>query len=125
MADFDIISYLSGLTLFTFDRAHLQRVALDCGVADIADYGEMTEELRDKCEIELLKLVVYGPYSSSSFTDKHGDFQKQTGSYTLTSTQLEQAKARLRRLLNKYDMTEDVEELEDSGGCMQWINEFD
>lgn len=122
---FDIIEYISGLTRFTFDRAHLQRIAYDCGVAEITDYADMTEELRDKCEIELLKLVVYGPYSTSSFKDKHGDFERQMGSEEITSAMLEQAKARLRRLLNKYDMDDDVEELDSSGGTLQWINEYD
>lgn len=125
MASFSIIDYLSGLTRFTFDKVHLQRVAYDCGVADVTEYSELTEEQREKCEIELLKLIVYGPYTSSSVKNKHGNFEVQVGSYTLTSTQLESAKARLRRLMEKWDMDDEVEELDNAGGCLQWVNDTD
>lgn len=124
-ATFNIIDYLAGLTRFTFDKVHLQRVAYDCGVADITEYSELTEEQRDNCEMELLKLIVYGPYTSSSVKNKHGDFEVQVGSYTLTSTQLESARARLKRLMTKWDLEDDLEELENSSGTIQWINETD
>ena len=123
MANFNIIDYLSGLTRFTFDKVHLQRVAYDCGVAEVTDYADLTEEQREKCEIELLKMVVYGPYTTSSVKNKHGNFEIQVGSYTLTSTQLEQIKARLKRLMEKWDMEDEIEELEEAGGCLTWINE--
>lgn len=124
-ATFNIIDYLAGLTRFTFDKVHLQRVAYDCGVATVTDYSEITEEIRDKCEIELLKLIVYGPYTSSSVKNKHGNFEVQVGSYTLTSTQLEATKARLKTLLKKWGEDEEAEEVDDAGGCLQWINEAD
>lgn len=122
---FDPIDYVSSLTVFPFDRAHLKRVANETGIAEATAYSEVTDEQKDKAEIALLKLVVYGPYSSASYKDKHGDFERQVGSYTITSAMLEQAKARLRRLLQKWDLTDDVEELDDAGGCLQWINEYD
>lgn len=126
MADtFNIIDYLAGLTRFTFDKVHLQRVAYDCGVSAFTDYSEMTEELRDKCEIELLKLIVYGPYTSASVKNKHGNYEVQVGSYTLTSTQLESTKARLKTLLRKWGEEDEAEEVDDAGGCLTWINETD
>ena len=39
---FDIIDYLSGLTNFVFDKAVLNRVALDCGVSEVTEYGQLT-----------------------------------------------------------------------------------
>lgn len=125
MADFNIIDFLSGLTLFTFDRAHLNVVALKCGVSGVTSYEELTEEQIDNCEIELLKMVVYGPYSTSSVKDKHGNFEREIGGYTLTETQVSQAKARLRRLLNKWGLDDDVEELDSASGTLKWIHEFD
>ena len=121
--DFSIIDFLSGLTRFTFDKRHLMVVALKCGVSEITDMTEITEEQMEKCEIELLKLVVYGPYTTSSVKNKHGNAEVQVGSYTLTSTQLESVKARLRRLMEKWDMDEEVEELDDAGGQLMWIDE--
>ena len=125
MADFNIIDYLSGLTLYTFDKAHLNAVALKCGVSGVTAFWELTEKQRDSCEIELLKMVVYGPYSTSSVKDKHGNFEREIGGYTLTETQLSQAKARLRRLLNKWDLEDDLEELDSASGTLKWIHEFD
>lgn len=121
--DFSILDFLSGLTRFTFDKRHLQTVAWKCGVASIESYDDMTTELAEKCEIELLKLVVYGPYTTSSVKNKHGNAEVDVGSYTLTSTQLESVKARLRRLMEKYDMDDEVEELDNAGGQLTWIDE--
>ena len=44
---FNIIEYISGLTNFIFDKAVLNRIALDNEVADITEYSELTEEKRD------------------------------------------------------------------------------
>lgn len=123
--EFNIIEYLYSLINFPLDKAHYKRVAFEQGLQDVTSYDEITEEQRDMCEIALLKLVVYGPYAAASYKEKHGDFERQTTGYTLTSTMLEQMKARLRRLLNKYDLEDDVDELDASGGTLQWINEYD
>lgn len=122
---FDIIEYISGLTNFTFDIAQLKRVALDCGVSDIVEYEELTEEQKDNCLIELLKLIVYGPYTTASSSNKHGNYEVTVGSQTITSTALEALKARLRTLLNKYNRTDDSSELSEASGEMNWIHEYD
>ena len=44
--NFDIIDYLSGLTNFVFDKAVLNRVALDCGVSEVTEYGQLTDEMK-------------------------------------------------------------------------------
>ena len=42
---FDIYDdFLSGLTGYTFDISVLKRVALECGVAEVTEYSELTEE---------------------------------------------------------------------------------
>lgn len=124
MATFDIINYLSGLTNFVFDKAVLNRIALDCGVSEITDYTELTGELKDKCKIALLETIVFGPYSTASSTNQHGAWTLTIGSQTVTSAALESIKSELKRLYNKYDMTDEQEALEDTGGEVKWIDEW-
>ena len=44
---FDIIRYMSGLTGFVFDKAVLERVALERGVAEVESYNDMDVRTRD------------------------------------------------------------------------------
>lgn len=123
MAAFSIIDYISGLTNFVFDKAVLNRIALDCGVSEITSYSELTEEHKDNCKIALLETIVYGPYSTASSTNQHGAWTLTIGSQTITSAALESIKSELKRLYKKYDKTDKIEELEDAGGVMQWVDE--
>lgn len=122
---FDILEYLSGMTNFVFDISQLKRVAYDCGVIGITQYFELTDEMKDKCLIELLKLVVYGPITTASVSNKHGNYETTTGAQTISEDTLEAAKARLRTLLKKYNLDDDVDELDDSSGVLDWIHEYD
>ena len=120
---FDIIDYLSGLTSFVFDKAVLNRIALDCGVADIEEYTDLTDEQKDRCKIAELEVIVYGPYQTASSTRQHGSWTETNGAQTITSKALESIKTELRRLYKKYEEDEKLEALEDSDGVVQWINE--
>lgn len=122
---FDIIEYLSGMTNFVFDAAQLKRVAYDCGVINVMYYCDLTDEQKDKCLIELLKLVVYGPITTASISNKHGNYETSVGAQTISDDTLEAAKARLRTLLKKYDLDDEVEELDDTSGVLDWIHEYD
>jgi hypothetical protein len=120
---FDIIDYLSGLTSFVFDKAVLNRIALDCGVADIEEYTDLTDEQKDRCKIAELEVIVYGPYQTASSTRQHGSWTETNGAQTITSKALESIKTELRRLYKKYEEDEKLEALEDSDGVVQWISE--
>lgn len=116
---FDIYDYLSGLTGYVFDISVLKRVALNQGVNDISDYSELTEEQKDRCKIELLETLLVTPYQSASQTNKHGEWQTQTGSQTLTAASLENISKELRRLYRKYDELEKLDAMDD--GTLQWL----
>ncbi len=120
---FDIIDYLSGLTNFVFDKAVLNRVALDCGVSEVTEHSQLTDELKGKCMIALLKTIVFGPHSTASSTNQHGAWTLTVGSQTITAASLENIRAELKRLCKKYGDEETLEMLEDSGGYMDWVNE--
>lgn len=123
MADskFNIINYLAGMTGFVFDKDVLQRIALDCGVSEVTEYSELTQENKDRCMIALLRTILNTPYSTASHTSKHGEWQEQIGSQSLTAAFREDIRAQLKKLAQKYDEEELLEELEDMGATMQWM----
>lgn len=117
--NFDIYDYLSGLTGYVFDISVLKRVALNQGVNEISDYSELSEEQKDRCKIELLETLLITPHQSASQTNKHGEWQTQTGSQTLTAASLENISKELRRLYRKYDELEKLDAMDD--GTLQWL----
>lgn len=122
---FNIIEYLSGLTNFIFDKAVLNRVALDNEVANIKEYSELTEEKRDMCKASLLETVVFGAYQTASTTSEHGSYKLSVGAQTVTSKMLESIKSELRRIYKKYGLDEKIEALDETDGGLKWINEND
>ena len=117
MADnmtFNIIDFIAGLYPYVFDIAVLRRVAYDCGVIEITEYSELTEEQKDRCRIALLETLVLSPYQTASQTSKHGEWQEQTGSQMTTAKNIESIKNELKRLYKKYGEDEKLELLERS-----------
>lgn len=124
MADnmtFNIIDFIAGLYPYVFDIAVLRRVAYDCGVIEITEYSELTEEQKDRCRIALLETLVLNPYQTASQTSKHGEWQEQTGSQMTTAKNIESIKNELKRLYNKYGMDEELEQLESETANMEWM----
>ena len=124
MADnmtFNIIDFIAGLYPYVFDIAVLRRVAYDCGVIEITEYSELTEEQKDRCKIALLETLVLNPYQSASQTSKHGEWQEQTGSQTTTAKNIEGIKNELKRLYKKYSEDEKLEQLESETANLEWM----
>ena len=124
MADnmtFNIIDFIAGLYPYVFDIAVLRRVAYDCGVIEITEYSELTEEQKDRCKIALLETLVLNPYQTASQTSKHGEWQEQTGSQMTTAKNIESIKNELKRLYKKYGMDEELEQLENETANMEWM----
>lgn len=124
MADnmtFNIIDFIAGLYPYVFDIAVLRRVAYDCGVIEIIDYSELTEEQKDRCRIALLETLVLNPYQTASQTSKHGEWQEQTGSQMTTAKNIESIKNELKRLYKKYGEDEKLEQLENETANMEWM----
>lgn len=124
MADnmtFNIIDFIAGLYPYVFDIAVLRRVAYDCGVIEITEYSELTEEQKDRCRIALLETLVLNPYQTASQTSKHGEWQEQTGSQMTTAKNIESIKNELKRLYKKYGEDEKLEQLENETANMEWM----
>lgn len=124
MADnmtFNIIDFIAGLYPYVFDIAVLRRVAYDCGVIEITEYSELTEEQKDRCRIALLETLVLNPYQTASQTSKHGEWQEQTGSQMTTAKNIESIKNELKMLYKKYGEDEKLEQLESETANMEWM----
>lgn len=124
MADnmtFNIIDFIAGLYPYVFDIAVLRRVAYDCGVIEITEYSELTEEQKDRCRIALLETLVLNPYQTASQTSKHGEWQEQTGSQMTTAKNIESIKSELKRLYKKYGEDEKLEQLESETANLEWM----
>lgn len=124
MADnmtFNIIDFIAGLYPYVFDIAVLRRVAYDCGVIEITEYSELTEEQKDRCRIALLETLVLNPYQTASQTSKHGEWQEQTGSQMTTAKNIESIKNELKRLYKKYGEDEKIEQLESETANLEWM----
>ena len=124
MADnmtFNIIDFIAGLYPYVFDIAVLRRVAYDCGVIEITEYSELTEEQKDRCRIALLETLVLNPYQTASQTSKHGEWQEQTGSQMTTTKNIESIKNELKRLYKKYGEDEKLEQLESETANLEWM----
>lgn len=121
---FDIIDYLSGLTAYVFDVSVLRRVAMDNGVAEVREYNELDAEQIDRCKMSLLETLVLAPSQSASQTNKHGEYQMQTGSQMLTDKTREAIKAELRMLYRRYGEDERLQQLDSADTTMEWITEY-
>lgn len=120
---FNIISHISGLTGFVFDKDVLVRVARKVGLLDIESASELTQEDEDRCEILLLETALRSPYITASSTNQHGSWTKTVGSQTMTEAVKKEIRNRLSFLYKKYEMEEELESLEGSAGFVQWIDE--
>lgn len=83
MEQFSIIDYLSGLTGFCFDKAVLNRIALERGVLNVTSFEELDEKTRDLLYADVLLAAYLSPTSSASITKQHGAFTQTVGSQTI------------------------------------------
>lgn len=83
MAEFNIITYLSGMTGFTFDKAVLERIAYDRGVIDVTDYSELEQEQKDLLLADLYYVIYTSPNTTASYSVSHGSSKESVGSQTI------------------------------------------
>ena len=121
MNTFDIIEYLSGITMFTFDKAVLKRIALDRKVQDVSDYSELDEKTKELLRADLLLAAYLSPNVWASSTQSHGSYTKTIGSQTIYSEDKERLYNTFVNIYKKYEdpMLEEVEALD--SGNLQWL----
>lgn len=121
MGTFDIIEYLSGITMFTFDKAVLNRIALDRSVKDVTDYTVLDERTKDLLRADLLFAAYLSPNVWASSTNSHGSYTKTIGSQTIYSEDKERLYNTFVNIYKKYEdpMLEEVEALDSAS--LQWL----
>lgn len=116
---FDIITYMSTLTGFTFEKSVLERIAMERGVSDVTDYSQLEQKDKDLLLADLLLVIYTSPYQTSSLTKQHGAFTQTIGSQIITDKRgMFNLMTSLYRKWND-DKLETVNEID---GGLQWIN---
>lgn len=120
MSEFDIIEYLSGLTTFVFDKAVLQRIALDRGVSEVQEYVNLDTQTKDLLRADLLYEAYLSPTMSASVSNSHGNFSKSIGSQQLTKEDKEKLFDAFYMIYKKYNDPK-IEEIEEKTSSLQWL----
>jgi hypothetical protein len=114
----DIIDYLSGLTGFVFDKAVLQRIALD-RQALYVDPENLDAQTKDLLRADLLYTAYVSPNVWASHTHSHGSFSQTTGSQTIYNEDKERIYNIFMGIYRKYN-DEKLAEIDDSS-TLQWL----
>ena len=114
----DIIDYLSGLTGFVFDKAVLQRIALDRRVIYV-DPESIDQQTRDLLYADLLYTAYLSPNVWASHTHSHGSYSQTIGSQTIYSVDKERIYNIFMGIYRKYNDVKADEFSDDS--TLQWL----
>lgn len=117
---FNILDYMSGLTSFVFDKAVLQRIALDREVDEVTDYDELEEEQKALLKADLLYAAYLSPSVWASQSYSHTGFSKSTGQQSIYSEEKDRIYKAFMAIYKKYDKAK-AEEISDSQGFLQWL----
>ena len=81
---FDIINYISGFTSYVFDKAVLERIALDRGIDEAEDIYDLSKKQKDLVLADELLTIYLSPTMWASMKHSHGDFSCSVGQQTVT-----------------------------------------
>lgn len=119
--EFDIIKYLSGIFAgFVFDKATLERIALERGVIDVTSFDALDTKTRELLKADLAYVAYYSPNVWPSSNQSHGSYSKGRGSQTVS----EKDKERLYNIFSSvYAKYEDpvLEQIEADEYNLKWL----
>ena len=118
--EFDILEYLSGLTGYTFDKAVLQRIALEREVSDVFEFSELDAKTRELLRADLLYCAYLSPTVKPSQSVSHGSFSNTIGSQTISSEEKERLYNIFVSIYRKYE-DDKLQEIENLNGSLQWL----
>lgn len=119
MPKFDIIEYMSGLTIFPLDETILNRIAIERGVTCYQSFGQLTQRDKDLLLADILFTVFVSGENIPSFQHQHGQFSTSTGS---TKIDKDNFLDTMRRLYAKWG-DEKLDLIPQSS--LRWIQECD
>lgn len=117
---FDIITYMSTLTGFTFENPVLERIAMERGVSDVKEFSQLQQRDKDLLSADLLFVIYTSPYQTSSLTKQHGAFSQTIGSQIITD---KKGIYNLMTALYKKWNDDKLEIVEQMNGTLHWVNE--
>jgi len=119
--EFDIIKYISGLLAgFVFDKATLERIALDRGVMGVTSYEELDAKTKELLKADLAYSAYYSPSVWASSTQSHGSYSKSRGSQTVADNDKERLYNIFSSVYKKYDDPV-LEQVEAEESNLQWM----
>lgn len=119
--EFDIIKYISGLLAgFVFDKATLERIALDRGVMGVTSYEELDAKTKELLKADLAYSAYYSPTVWASSTQSHGSYSKSRGSQTVANNDKERLYNIFSSVYKKYDDPV-LEQVEAEESNLQWM----
>lgn len=119
--EFDIIKYISGLLAgFVFDKATLERIALDRGVMEVTSYEELDAKTKELLKADLAYSAYYSPTVWASSTQSHGSYSKSRGSQTVADNDKERLYNIFSSVYKKYDDPV-LEQVEAEESNLQWM----
>ena len=119
--EFDIIKHISGLLAgFVFDKATLERIALDRGVMGVTSYEELDAKTKELLKADLAYSAYYSPSVWASSTQSHGSYSKSRGSQTVADNDKERLYNIFSSVYKKYDDPV-LEQVEAEESNLQWM----
>lgn len=119
--EFDIIKYISGLLAgFVFDKATIERIALDRGVMGVTSYEELDAKTKELLKADLAYSAYYSPTVWASSTQSHGSYSKSRGSQTVADNDKERLYNIFSSVYKKYDDPV-LEQVEAEESNLQWM----
>lgn len=120
---FDIIEYLAGITGFVFDKAVLNRIALDRGVSGVEAYEELDNKTKELLKADLLYTAFMSPNILASSTNSHGSYTKTIGSQTVYADTKRRIYDVFLSIYKKYEDPK-IEEVVNLEGTLQFIDDL-
>lgn len=119
MAEFNIISYISSLTGFSFEKGVIERIAMERGVINATSVEEIDARTKGLITADLLFVIYTSPTTKGSYSRQHGAYSESIGGQSITD------KANIydmmMALYKKWDDKEMIETLEEIGGTLHWM----
>lgn len=115
-----IINYMSSLTNYSFERATLERIAIERGVDEFTDVTLLTKEQKDLVLADMLLVLFLSPSQTPSISKKHGSYSLSIGSQVITDK--EDIYNLMVKLYSRWN-DDKLADIEDMGGGIEWVHE--
>ena len=111
---------MSGLTGYMVDKDALQRIAIDRAVSNVTSYSDLTSEMKELLQADILFTVYMSPTTTASESDTHGSYTKSSGSQTISTSDKDRIFTIIKSIYSKYE-DDKLDLLNDAERGLEWI----